>query len=167
MRNTCEKNQSSFRLGRRTADVIWAHRWLAPKALKEEATIKISRIDMSVAFDTIFRRHLFDIVKSIVGEDKHRLIQFLLSGTLIDTRITDTSTSKSFTSNIVTPHPQGDSLSPVLFTTYLEHALKKVRPILPRPISSFEAEIPNEVAYADDVDFIGQNYADIKKIQEF
>ena len=30
----------------------------------------------------------------------------------------------------------------------------------------FEEEIPNEVAYADDVDFIGQNYADIKKMQE-
>ena len=37
--------------------------------------------------------------------------------------------------------------------------------MLPRPTSSFEAEIPNEVAYADDVDFIGQNYADIKEIQ--
>ena len=31
---------------------------------------------------------------------------------------------------------------------------------------SFEAEIPNEIGYADDVDFILQNYADIKKIQE-
>ena len=37
--------------------------------------------------------------------------------------------------------------------------------MLPRPTSSFEAEIPNEVAYADDGDFIGQNYADIKEIQ--
>ena len=27
--------------------------------------------------------------------------------------------------------------------------------------TSFEAEIPNEVDYADDVDFIGQNYAHI------
>ena len=37
---------------------------------------------------------------------------------------------------------------------------------MPRPTTSFKAEISNEVAYADDVDFIGQNYADIKKIQE-
>ena len=49
---------------------------------------------------------------------------------------------------------------------YLEHALKEVRPTLPRPTSPFEAEIPNEVAYADYVDCIGQNYADIKKMQE-
>ena len=54
----------------------------------------------------------------------------------------------------------------IIFTIYLEHALKEVRPTLPRPTTSFDEEIPNEVAYADDVDFIGQNYADIKKIQE-
>ena len=119
---------------------------------------------MSAAFDTINRHHLLDIVKSIVNEDEHRLLQFLLSGTVIDTRKNDTSTSKLFTSNVGTP--QGDSLSPALFTIYLEHALKEVRPTLPRPTTSFEEEIPNEVAYVDDVDFIGQNYADINKIQE-
>ena len=51
-----------------------------------------SDIDMSAAFDTINRRHLLDIVKSIVDEDEHRQIQFLLSGTVIDTRIDGTST---------------------------------------------------------------------------
>ena len=34
------------------------------------------------------------------------------------------------------------------------------------PAFSFEAEIPNEVGYEDDVDFIGKNYTYIKKIQE-
>ena len=55
------------------------------------------------------------------------------------------------------------------FLNVLEkHALKEVLPTLTRPTTSFEAEIPNEdsVAYADDVDFIGQNYAGSKKIQE-
>ena len=117
---------------------------------------------MSAAFDTTNKRHLLDIVKSIVNEDKHRLIvQFLLSGTVIDIRVNDTSTSKPFTSNAGAP--QGDSLSRVLFSVNLEHALKEVRPTLPRLTTSFEAEIPNEVAYMDDVDFIGQNYADRPK----
>ena len=53
-------------------------------------------------------------------------------------------------------------LSPVLITVYLEHVHKEVLPTMPRPTASFEAETPN----ADDVDFIGQNYADIKKIKE-
>ena len=48
-----------------------------------------------------------------------------------------------------------------IISIYLEHALKEVRPTLPRPTTLFEEEIPNEVAYADDVDFFGQNYADV------
>ena len=145
--------------------MIWTHRWLAAKTMEEETTIKILGIDMSAAFDRINRRHLLYTVKSVFDEesDEYRLIQFLLSGTIIDTRINGTSTSKPFTSNVGIP--QGDSLSAVLFTVYLEHALKEVRSKLPRP-TSFEAEIPNEVAYAGDVYFIGQNYADDKKIQE-
>ena len=43
----------------------------------------------------------------------------------------------------------------ILSIVYPEHALKKVRPTLPRPTTLFKAEIPNEVPYADDVDFIG------------
>ena len=42
---------------------------------------------MPAAFDTIKRRQLLDIVKSIVDVDKHRLIQFLLSGRVIDTTL--------------------------------------------------------------------------------
>ena len=98
-------NHSGFRPDRSTADVIWTRRWLAAKALKDETTIKISGIDISAVFDTIDRRHLLDKPKSIVEEYKHRLIQFLLSGTVIDTRINGTSTSKPFTSNIA-PHKE-------------------------------------------------------------
>ena len=58
------------------------------------------------------------------------------------------------------------SLSPVLFIVYLEHALKEVRTTLPRPIVKYEKEIPIEIAYADDVDFIGQDYGNINEIQE-
>ena len=158
------KNQSGFRPNRSTADVNWAHRLLAAKTLKEDTTIKISGIDMSAAFDTINRRHLLEIVKTIVDEDAYRLIHFLLSGTVIDTRINGTSSTKPFTSNVGTP--QGDSLSPVLFIIYLEHALKEVRPTLAIPTNPFEEEIPNEIAYADDVDFIAKDYADVTKIQE-
>ena len=118
---------------------------------------------MSATFYTMDRRHLIDIVKSVVDEDEHRLIQFLVSGTVIDKRINGTSASKPFTSNVGTP--QEDNLNSILFITYLEHALKVVRPIMPRPTSSFEALITNEVTYG--VDTIGQKYAyKIKKIQE-
>ena len=65
---------------------------------------------MSAAFDTINRRHLLDIVKSIVDEDEHRIIQLLLSGTVIDKRINGTSTSKTIHKQF--RHPTGRLLKP-------------------------------------------------------
>ena len=157
------KNQSGFRPERSTADVVWTHRWLAAKTLKEDVNIKISGIDMSAAFDTINRQKLLEILKTIVDEDEHRIIQFLLSNTIINTRINGSTKQNPFMSNVGTP--QGDSLSPVLFTIYLEHALREVRHTLPKPQTEYEENIPNEVAYADDVDFISQEYADIREIE--
>ena len=55
--------------------------------------------------------------------------------------------------------PQGDGLSPVLFTTYLEAALREVR-------NNVHAQ---DIAYADDVDFIskdGVNLNIVEKILE-
>ena len=92
------KKQSGLRPERNTADAVWTHRWLAAKALKEETTIKISVIDMSAVFDTIDRRQI--------------QIQFLLSGTVIDTRINGTSTSKPFTSNVGTAQETCSQRSP-------------------------------------------------------
>ena len=157
------KSKSGFRPDRSTADVVWTHKWLAAKTLKEDVIIKISGIDMSAAFDTIDRNQLLNIIATIVNEDELRIISFLLSNTKIKTRINGATKTNTFISNVGTP--QGDSLSPVLFIVYLEHALK-VRTTLPRPIVKYEKEIPNEIAYADDVDFIGQDYVNINKIQE-
>ena len=158
------KSQSGFRPDRSTADVVWTHTWLAAKTLKEDVIIKISGIDMSAAFDTIDRNQLLNIIATIVNEDELRIIRFLLSNTKIKTRINGATKTNTFISNVGTP--QGDSLSPVLFIVYLEHALKEVRTTLPRPIVKYEKEIPNEIAYADDVDFIGQDYVNINEIQE-
>ena len=42
----------------------------------------------------------------------------------------------------------------MLFTIYLEHALKEVRTVIGEPKSPLEEKIPREIAYADDVDFV-------------
>ena len=149
---------------RSMADVVWTHKWLAANPLKEDVNIKISRIDMTAAFDTIERNQLLNIITKIVNEDELRIIRFLLSNTKINTGINGTTKTNTFISNVGTP--QGDSLSPVLFIVYLEHALKEFRTTLPRPIVKYEKEIPNEIAYTEDVDFIRQDYVNINKIQE-
>ena len=48
-------NQSGFRAGRSTADVVWALRWLAVKAMRYNWECHVLGIDMSKAFDTIDR----------------------------------------------------------------------------------------------------------------
>ena len=131
-------SQSGFRPERSTSDVAWTHKWLAAKAKKEDVEIKITGIDMSAAFDTIDRQILLDIIERIVEEDELRIIRFLLSDTVINTRINGATKERPFVSNIGTP--QGDSLSPVLFSVYLENALKEVRTILPRPTNKLEKD---------------------------
>ena len=118
---------------------------------------------MSAAFDIIDRDILMQILKDVVEEDELRLIQFLLNNTHINTRINNADINAPFTSNVGTP--QGDGLSPVLFTTYLEHALKEVRTVIGKPKSPLEEKIPREIAYADDVDFVGLEYIDIDTVQ--
>ncbi|GFR93788.1 very-long-chain enoyl-CoA reductase [Elysia marginata] len=117
---------------------------------------------MSAAFDTINRETLLKILEDIVNEDEHRIIRFLPSNTIINTKIIGATEKKPFFSNVGTP--QGDSLSPVLFTIYLEHALKEVRPVLPKPLTPLEKVLPREIAYADNVDFVAFEDIDIEEV---
>ena len=79
-------------------------------------------------------------------------------------RLNGATKEKPFESNIGSP--QGDSLSPVLYSIYSENALKEVRTILPRPTSDFEKTLPTEIVYADNVDFIRLEFADIAEVQK-
>ena len=106
---------------------------------------------------------LLQILKNIVEEDELRLIQFLFGNTHINTRINNADINSPFTSNVGAP--QGDGLSPVLFTIYLEHALKEVHTVIGKPKSPLEEKIPREIAYTDDVDFVGLEYIDIDAVQ--
>ena len=119
---------------------------------------------MSSAFDTIDRQTLLDILREIIEEDELRIIRFHPSDTIINTKINGATKEKPFESN--KGSPQGDSVSLVLFSIYLENALNEVRTILPRPTSDFEKTLLIEIAYADDVDFIGLEFADIAEVQK-
>ncbi|GFO19390.1 very-long-chain enoyl-coa reductase [Plakobranchus ocellatus] len=124
-------SQSGFRPNRSTSDVVWAHRWITAKVLNAtEVKVNITGINMSAAFDTINRTKLLEILRDIIDEDELRIIRFLLSETTIDVKINGANDPMPFTTNIGTL--QVDSLSPVLFIVYLEHALRDIRPVQKR-----------------------------------
>ena len=152
-----DPSQCGFRNNRSTSDIVWSHKWLISKTYAEDVEIFITGIDMTSAFDTIDRHLLLQILSSFLQEDEIRIIRYLLSSTDLKVKL-KTSSSESFVSNIGTP--QGDGLSPVLFTIYLEHALRDLR-------KPHHSHIPYELTYADDVDFVSiTGFQEISTVQK-
>ena len=117
---------------------------------------------MSSAFDTIDRRKLLENTKDIFGRDAWRMTEQLLTKTTLEARYLN-ATSKPFISNVGSP--QGDALSSILFTIYLECALRELRSATSRP--RIDICIPLEISYADGVDFISgskEYLAEVKSI---
>ena len=78
------------------------------------------------------------------------MIRLLLADTSPELRL-PIGECHAFATSIGTP--VGDSLSPVLFTVYLDAALRDLRSrLLMRPLT--DANLPLDVEYADDTDFI-------------
>ena len=148
--NFLSPSQSGFRRGRSTADVVIGCIWLCAKAQRQRVTIEFICIDLSRAFDTIRRDKLLEVLQSFLHEPELRMIRSLLAATSLEPRLS-TGDCHAFASTIGTP--QGDSLSPVLFTVYLEAALRDLRSRLP-PRPPADDRLPLDVEYADDIYFM-------------
>ena len=112
-------------------------------------------IDMSRAFDTIKWAKIFDVFHQVdCNNDELHLVRLLLAGTKLKVRIKPTHSAEFKTS---TGSPQGDGLSPMLFTCYLTAALSSVHESSTRPNPPISPlGLPLEMEYADDVDFIDE-----------
>ena len=123
--------QSGFRRGCSTADVVWMQRCMSAKTLRKEWKYHMLSIDMSRAFDTIDRRRLLTVRGNIVIPDEMRMHWLLLLDTSLVVLV-GRATTKPFNT---TGTPQGDGLSPVLFTGYLAAEWKDTKhrhPTVPR-----------------------------------
>ena len=152
--------QSGFRQNRSTTDAVWAHKWLVAAAQKHQIEIEILGIDMTSAFDTIDRQKLLDNTKEVFGDDAWRMTVMLLNNTSLQVNFKK-ALSAPFLTNIGSP--QGDSLSPVLFTVYLECALRQLRREIEKPVT--DVGLPSEIIYADDVDFVSRSREHILNIE--
>ena len=80
---------------------------------------------MSFAFDTIKTEHLLDIVNRIVNDDVTRMIQTLISKTILEIKSDGDVEKVPFETNIGSS--QGYGVSGTAFDCYFEDALVDVR----------------------------------------
>ena len=139
--------QSGFRIGRSTADIVFAKRIEIDIANKYKESFLCSSLDIQKAFDSIDRNLLIQIFEETIcppNSDESRILRVLLSNTKVVPIIKG---FKGKTIRTTVGVPQGDPLSPILFAIYSEYILKK--------FNSQSTHIPKitdtETLYADDI----------------
>ena len=106
--------------------------------------------DLSRAFDTIRRDKLIDVLSTFLGESELRMFTSFLRHVSRNTPVI--RRLPRICNN------DRHSASPVLFTVYLEAVLRDLRLLLPtRPPSVYN--LPLNVDYADDIDFISSSHS--------
>ena len=179
---TMSLSQYAYRPGRSTGDIVLAHKFMIAGALMKGLDAVCVGIDMSKAFDTVDRDRLVTILRSReVPEGDLTMIKNLLKNTSLTVK-RGKSKGEKFETNIGVP--QGDSLSPRLFTIYLDEALKELDAEIERndhhnnnktkypnlhdhdyPKKNIP-ELPKHLEYADDVDFFCKNQEEAEYIVE-
>ena len=116
-------------------------------------------LDMSKAFDTVDRGKVFKILKAILNDDEQHLMKVLIQDVKLQVRIGN-QMGDTFNTNIGVP--QGDCLSPVLFTLYLANALEEIKregTELPKHLQDHDYTESQEylnidLQYADDISWV-------------
>ena len=118
-------SQAAYRRGRSTTEHVFTCKVLAEKAITSmDYEVTILLLDMSKAFDTVKRNMLMKQLKEILDEDELHIMKVLLTDVRLKVRI-GKELGKEIVTNIGVP--QGDCLSPILFTLYLANALSQMK----------------------------------------
>lgn len=130
--------QAAYRAGRGTTEHAFTYKILAEKAItSQKYELDITLTDMSKGFDTVRRSTLMTDLKSILDPAELHLVKILVEDVRLVVRI-GAETSDLFTTKMGVP--QGDCLSPILFTLYLAKALQ---PEIPRGLQYHTYNIPD------------------------
>ena len=100
--------------------MLFAMKILCKKAITScDYSTHILLLDMTKAFDTINREHLYKLFSDILDSDELNIINILLKDVTLQVKNNMTKEQTFTTLGI----PQGDCLSAILFTLYLSNTL--------------------------------------------
>jgi len=120
--NEVPVTQTAYRKGRSTTENVFTFKILAEKAIIEDnAEINIRLMDMSKAFDNVNREDLISDLRKILQEDELHILKLLVTKVILQVKNNNILGEKFITSKGI---PQGDCLSPILFTFYLAKSLE-------------------------------------------
>ena len=146
--------QSAYRQRRSTADVIWTWRWVAALALHFYIDIHAAVIDIQAAFDSVRRTELQEHADQdpIFDVDDRRCMRVLLADNTFQVRCGRELSDLKIANKGAA---QGDGASACLFVYYLDRALQRAQHAVPShlapPMLDDKLDIPQLIAYADDV----------------
>ena len=114
-------SQAAYRKGRSTTEHVFAMKILCEKAITScDHSTHILLLDMTKAFDTINREHLYKLLSDMLDPDELNIMNILLKDVTLQVKNNITK-GQTFTTTLGIP--QGDCLSAILFTLYLSNTL--------------------------------------------
>ena len=126
---------------------------MAAKTQVQDMAIFITGIDMSSAFNTIYKNELFKIIEEFLDEDDLQILCTLLAETTLEVKA-ENAQATTFEPHIGSP--QRDGIIGPLFTLYFNRALQQIkdekqkepidcRDINPRWVEKMDGSIPEEI----------------------
>ena len=154
--------QYGFREGRGTMDAIFIVRQIIEKAKEHNVKIHFNFIDFKAAFDTIWRKALWKMMRSIGINSKivtilEELYENSTCAVIISGQLTEWF-------NVNVGVRQGCLLSPVLFNIFLEFVMKELTN-LDNEITISDS-LTTDVRYADDTTLISTIFSKLQLVTE-
>ena len=145
-----KESQYGFRPGRGTVDAIFIVRQIMEKAKERKIDLHFNFIDFKAAFDTVWRKALWKMLRSIgVGNRTVNILEQLYDQTECAIVINGHMT-KWF--KVAVGVRQGCLLSPTLFNIYLEFVMSELQSL--QPTLKLNDHLSSDIRYADDTTLI-------------
>ena len=141
-------SQHGYRARRSTTEMAFAAQMIRAMVDKYKEKYNFVGTDLTAAFDRALRQLLMTILKDecLFNEDELRMVQVMMSGTILRIRIGG-EMGEPFETRVGVP--QGDSLSPMLFNVYMEYISREYK----RQCSKKPRDFDIRMTYADDDNF--------------